>query len=91
MAFLVFIPCSDDYLVAQGNRSELVIEKHSHVNEFELCSPFCVCDCCQIPVNTVTAPLIGFILLNEYSLYVFFPQAKELVLTPNIWKPPKQV
>ncbi len=86
LIFLVLIPCSDEF--ANSPNIEFSIEKHSHTHEFELCSPFCACDCCHIPVHLELFQ-ISLPQIQPYSPVVVLRKLKIIPVLFNIWKPPK--
>ncbi|MCH4830183.1 MULTISPECIES: DUF6660 family protein [Flavobacterium] len=97
--FLVLsgLPCLDmiehDISMAKDLQSDQHSKNHSHKEDDDLCSPFCVCNCCGIQVlvyqSIISYDLETFSIIkteNKESLYksVFYTNFYN-----NIWQPPK--
>jgi hypothetical protein len=86
MFALLFVPCADIYAGNISTEINSVAESHSH--DFDTCSPFCFCDCCQ----TVSQPAI----YNSFSYFASLIgttiphiQASEYSIPVSFWRPPK--
>lgn len=90
MLHISVLPCSD---VHESHKSAIttVAEAESHHQDHhDICSPFCVCACCQISVvvSAITSPSITPELL---SLVSHIPSTERFISSgfSFIWQPPK--
>ncbi|CAM4357477.1 DUF6660 family protein [Flavobacterium terrigena] len=92
---LTAYPCADkhnDVLVKSSNTSPQ--HNHSHDEEADLCSPFCVCNCCG--QQTLT-----FLEIQSFQFLVHFQEIKSSIsfykstsfsnFYGSIWQPPQLV
>jgi hypothetical protein len=89
------MPCVDSDRVSNEHNTQYISKEqsddHDH-NKNETCSPFCICACCGVQINTVKHIDITFLprtyfLKQENENYQFYFQQVLL----NIWQPPQLV
>jgi len=92
---LTIMPCEDVHKQSGSNKTELsfsVDESHSK-DKGDICSPLCVCNCCQI---TVTAFKMDVSMNIPKQIQAYF--SKKILFQKNnfayqvydhIWQPPK--
>ena len=89
------LPCADMEVNSAGHSlvaHQLEQDSHSHDKENDLCSPFCVCNCCgsQI-VSFFKVETVSFTVVSK-SIKTQLPTYKS-ILTSNfygsIWQPPQ--
>jgi hypothetical protein len=91
------LPCADlevNSLVHNSIEGLVNTDKHSHDKDNDLCSPFCVCNCCgtqilsYFQVNNFEFPLVSIVIETKEPFY-------KSILTSNffgsIWQPPQIV
>ena len=95
IAFVACYPCNDADIcvdVKVKGTEQAMVSAHEHSQEeIDLCSPFCICNCCT---STITQP-------KYFSFVFYFPKGTEFneTLTPynvkavsySIWQPPRIV
>ncbi|MCX6280570.1 MAG: hypothetical protein NTU51_01240 [Bacteroidetes bacterium] len=96
ISFLTTLPCVDTAVNCSnqqaGECSLYPLNSHSQQhNDIDCCSPFCVCNCCQ--VNVVTQALVilmepSRVCINTYQVY---SQGKIMEIPIPFWQPPKVV
>lgn len=83
------MPCHDDTTISQSQEIEKATTHDQKQQDCHTCSPFCICNCCQIntivALNSIikaydTVPLLFVSFYNEVPL-------KDISL--SIWQPPK--
>ena len=88
------LPCADSEVVSSAASSEVAThqEEHSHDKDTDLCSPFCVCNCCGVHVLSY-APQLLFepaplaVLLSQKEVFYISPTFSSFYGT--IWQPPQ--
>ncbi|MES2620358.1 MAG: DUF6660 family protein [Bacteroidota bacterium] len=83
------MPCND---VHEGSKNAVITSAQAedhHQDHNDICSPFCICSCCQGFVALTSfseATLSPFIASSNFSFYTekFFSSA-----SAAIWQPPK--
>ncbi|WP_414692970.1 DUF6660 family protein [Parapedobacter sp.] len=90
---LSLLPCADTY-AADTIRIHETYDSHAHENRStagDLCSPFCVCGCCNTPV--VMKFSLGYVAAVPAPLperqYPVYRLAFTLSFIQNIWQPPQ--
>lgn len=90
---LAMIPCSDAGNKCFNRENSVTEKTHSHGNDQDdLCSPFCICQCCG--VTTQMEPFAAPDILSP-SIYIHTEPATIYTITfisgfyQNIWQPPK--
>ena len=94
---LTAYPCADkhnDVTTISSNSQAHSQHNHSHDEETDLCSPFCVCNCCGQQIMTVFFPIIynfpvkfeGIKTLNSSYTLAFHSN-----FYGSIWQPPQIV
>jgi len=92
---LTAYPCADkhnDVLVKSSNTSSQ--HNHSHDEEADLCSPFCVCNCCgQQTITFLEIQSIQFLVqFQEIKTSIsFYKSISFSNFYGSIWQPPKLV
>jgi hypothetical protein len=94
---LTAYPCADkhnDSLVKSSNTQTSSRHNHSHETDNDLCSPFCVCNCCG--QQTLT-----FLEIQSFQFLVHFQEIKSSIsfykstsfsnFYGSIWQPPQLV
>lgn len=91
------LPCADlEVNSAAHSSSEFLAdhEGHSHDKSKDLCSPFCICNCCGVqilsyaPTISYDFPLISTVIKTQKPFYksVFYSD-----FYGSIWQPPQIV
>ena len=102
MKFLAFIlsiyllalnlaPCEDNIVLDGEVKTEIsqaVGDEHQH-QESDLCSPFCICQCCQISITHFIIPNIKFDLAYISTQDFFYLNGSEKDFTSSILQPPR--
>ena len=91
---LTAYPCADkhnDVTTISSNSQAHSQHNHSHDEETDLCSPFCVCNCCGM---TLSVSQINTLLPEHHKVVIkdILPDGKydHKTLHPaGIWQPPK--
>lgn len=96
---LSLVPCGDGGGGILEIANHLLGTEHQHISDHDQhsngcgddsCSPFCVCSCCSISVNTPTS--IGFKLKQRTPFPLVAPAFTNTHLpyffNPSIWQPP---
>ncbi len=91
------LPCADKKVNSSDKTSVVFTSNqgdHSHDNEIDLCTPFCMCSCCGSLVVSYIAPnAINFPIVTS-SIKSAVPSYKS-ILSANfygsIWQPPQIV
>jgi len=93
LLYLTAMPC-DDYaaLGSWQNHEHTSQEDHSDLPVPDDCSPFCICQCCHIPINldihiTELMPLSNTALNEDMTGEDIVPQN----IMHSIWHPPRFV
>lgn len=84
---LMFVPCADVHaeIISDNINIHLLSE---HNNNIDLCTPFCICDCCQ----KISQPVINNYFTCFFTLIettVPFIQTSEYSVPITLWRPPK--
>ncbi|WP_394341683.1 DUF6660 family protein [Solitalea longa] len=91
MLVLICVPCGDNIECKkitqeqEGNAGN----HDSHNHEQENCSPFCLCSCCSIAINTTEPLLVSFELthfIEHITVHIPFSIPK---ISSHIWQPPR--
>jgi hypothetical protein len=94
---LSFLPCADlevNSLVHISKELSSDNENHSHNKEKDLCSPFCICNCCgaqisgYFPTITFDFPAVSAIIKLPLPTYKSILSAN---FFGSIWQPPQIV
>lgn len=97
---LSIVPCGD------GGNGIVEIAKHffgvehQHISDHDqdsngcggdICSPFCVCNCCSITLDIPTQPifLVKNLLPISTKIFTFFSNFISFSFHHSIWQPPK--
>ena len=86
---LLAFPCQDDIDELFVNKTEKSTTSNHEHKDCHSCSPFCVCNCCQVNTIVVMKAVINAIVTRPtlfVSIYKENPP-KEIILP--IWQPPK--
>ena len=93
IAFITCYPCSDkDICVDEDSTAqhELIIkaQEDSHQN-LDLCSPFCICNCCHSTINQPKFLSLVFpsLKMHEFNAVITFHNVQAIFY--SIWQPPK--
>lgn len=94
IAFLTTMPCVDlDNSCHARNSGEMSVSltgSHSQEHhDFDACSPFCVCNCCQVNVLTQSISLIEKPYQVCISTYVAANLGHPTEIPLPFWQPPK--
>lgn len=94
---LTAYPCADnhnDALVKSSHTQTSSHHNHSHDEETDLCSPFCVCNCCG-------QQTLSFLEIQSFQFLVQFQEIKTSIsfykstsfsnFYGSIWQPPQLV
>lgn len=91
------LPCADaDLVVNSSNNDKMLAENHvDHSNEmhFDLCSPFCICNCCGIQILNFT-PTLNFSLTSlspnfNTKMEISYKSHSVSAFSGSIWQPPQ--
>ncbi len=84
---LLFIPCAD---IHKENGAEISCVKipDKHEDNFDTCSPFCFCNCCQ------TLSHLEFQIITSLTIQDFETVNSEIIESEyqvyrSLWRPPK--
>ena len=96
IAFLTTLPCVDvcDSCSPQGSGQISLYPSNSHSqqhNETDCCSPFCVCNCCQVSVVMQNTIIIPEPIRNCISEIPVCLSGKIREISLPFWQPPKVV
>lgn len=90
------LPCAD--AANDTARSQTTTENHKHEpndHHNDLCSPFCICNCCGVQILSFT-PVLSFVI--ELIPAVFSPKPEigykshlASMFSGSIWQPPQIV
>lgn len=86
-----FMPCKDNNAgTIETNRISRTIEEHGHSkSDFDSCSPFCTCSCCNTPTYINQTVYIRTISLMLKKKYVDMYSANTASISLSVWQPPK--
>ena len=93
IAFVACYPCNDSDICIDDKKSaslEVSIWSHEHSpDELDLCSPFCICNCCSSSINQ--PKYFYFTFFTPKIEGVNFPVKPSTVKTisHSIWQPPR--
>lgn len=99
MMAVFLMPCADAFqkdVLQNNNAAHVTSDKehnHDHSETADLCSPFCVCNCCgTVPVMFFSLNTIKFLQINKSVLSKETPHYTSQFI-PNyfgeIWQPPQ--
>ncbi|WP_370629719.1 DUF6660 family protein [Flavobacterium sp. NKUCC04_CG] len=93
MLVLALLPCADRNSLISANSPlthvAAVPDQHSGM---DMCSPFCVCNCCTSPILIKNVFLFEAVSLPKISLKTFdYYQSFITTVLHFIWKPPRIV
>jgi len=84
-------PC-EDYIAHDDEvktvLSQLVGDDHHHQGT-DLCSPFCICQCCQINITHFSIPSIKFNMAAISTQDFFYLNGSEKDFSTSILQPPR--
>jgi len=83
------MPCNDVHDGAKNQITTVNQAQDHHESDNDICSPFCICSCCQGFVALTSFPdvaISSFAVSSNFSFYTekFFSSA-----AASIWQPPK--
>ncbi|SPE76491.1 hypothetical protein FLACOL_00472 [Flavobacterium columnare] len=82
-----------DIAIAKSAQSDLQNKKHSHSDDDDLCSPFCVCNCCGIQVlvyqSIISYDFEVFSAINTENKESLYKSIFYTNFYNSIWQPPK--
>lgn len=86
---IAIAPCNDVYGHAGTAAISLSEAQDHHEEDNDMCSPFCICACCQTIASVVS--FYHFHLASPVALSVFSSHAEDFISAPffAIWQPPK--
>ncbi len=88
-------PCADehsDYYTSGEINIEVNHDNHSHQSDNDLCSPFCVCNCCgQQTLTFLEIPTFHFLVRFQEikSSISFYKSTSFSNFYGSIWQPPQ--
>lgn len=89
------MPCADLEVNSFAHSSEKFIsnnENHSHDEENDLCSPFCICSCCGSQMASYSQSIVIDFPIPSKDIKTLLPSYKS-IFTSNfygsIWQPPQ--
>jgi hypothetical protein len=86
---LTAMPCEDIYADNSNSTSiELIDQSQIHSEEFEVCTPFSFCNCCQTLDQPISKKIIE-IKVAIHKLFVVYQQQDYTNPITLIWHPPK--
>jgi len=88
---LNLVPCEDSVVLdnkAQTEISQPAGDDHQH-QDSDLCSPFCMCHCCQITVMQFQFPYTKLDLKNNFTQNFFYLNGIENHFSTSILQPPR--
>ncbi|MGY0392202.1 DUF6660 family protein [Bizionia sp. KMM 8389] len=88
---LNIIPCEDTIVVSNDVEvaiTQLEIDHHEH-QEVDMCSPFCICQCCQINITQFQFYSVQFYLENITTQDFFYLNKSEKDFLNSILQPPR--
>jgi hypothetical protein len=91
LLILIVLPCTDAHNTYNKKQSEEITQGTSeHKDDFEVCTPFCVCGSCITAM--VVQPIAEYTLYfpDYYNTKVFnFYQSVQSDFHGSIWQPPQ--
>lgn len=83
------MPCNDIYAI-ENSHSEItvLVGDQNDSSDFDLCSPFCFCNCCQSFTEPISSNLFDLITVSHKSLMSYQKQNYPNPII-SIWHPPK--
>ncbi len=89
---LAAYPCVDTHDISHANITSQLEENHSHEHATDLCSPFCVCNCCGQQVLTFL-DIVNYVVPTKFEEIRTSNSIYTSVFHSNfygsIWQPPK--
>lgn len=89
---LLVLPCSDMPIYEGNDTAEMSASQSHSSGDIDLCSPLCICNCCQmvlsLPVSEET-PLETLSPIIETKHLISYPYIIIDSYLGNIWVPPK--
>ena len=92
---LSFLPCADlevNSLVHISKELSSYKENHSHNKEKDLCSPFCICNCCGSQITSFSEFVIIDFPIPSKGIKTQLPTYKSVFASNffgSIWQPPQ--
>ncbi len=89
------LPCAD---AANSEHSQTTTEKHTHDSgdkHNDLCSPFCICNCCGVQILSFT-PVLSFVIGPVPTVFspkpaIGYKSHLASMFSGSIWQPPQIV
>lgn len=95
LVFLSSLPCSDiEETSPIHERTEFASDNHSHEKQNDLCSPFCICNCCGTHVLSYQSANIFEFKVPSAVISILLPSYKSVFISNfygSIWQPPQIV
>lgn len=97
MLAVFLMPCADVFdeeILPNCNKSEQVFSElnHEHSEHTDLCSPFCLCNCCGMTSSFVHETQIHF-AVQKFSIFTltktFYISDFKSAYHGKIWQPPQ--
>jgi hypothetical protein len=97
LLILSCLPCADaNKDIVYDSNGKVLAEKHDdHSKELhsDLCSPFCICNCCGAQVLSFT-PSITFSFREDFTAFIEKPETiykahYASIFSGSIWQPPQ--
>ena len=92
IAFIACYPCNDSEICVDDKQVEvaLSVSNHEHSpNEIDLCSPFCICNCCSSTINQPKYYFFSFFLPGNIVMKSSMKPHAVNTFPHSIWQPPR--
>jgi hypothetical protein len=89
---VVCMPCNDDEVCIDEAKNPIasVVEEHEHSpSEVDLCSPFCICNCCHSTISQPKYFSFGFHPMENTDFNATIKPHSIQSISYSIWQPPK--
>lgn len=84
------MPCNDVHEGAKGAVTTTAQAQDHHETDNDVCSPFCICSCCQGFVALTSFPDVTIAPLSITTNFSFYSEKFFSSASASIWQPPKR-
>ncbi|SDK17063.1 DUF6660 family protein [Flavobacterium noncentrifugens] len=93
ISLLACKPCADGETIS-GNSQSIALKKatHSHENQEDSCSPFCICSCCGVQIFHFAQPVVYHFATVLPVIKTQIPFYKTSFISGyfgSVWQPPQ--
>ena len=83
------MPCNDVHDKAESSISTVAEAQDHHQDHNDICSPFCICSCCQSFFALTSFPDVAIYSFTGSSNFSFYTEKFYSSSSASIWQPPK--